>query len=297
MNFSRGFIATGAAIIIAGILGFALLVYGQATGNQISVCVDKDGEDIYFIGPRFEKRNCDRGDILISWNIVGQRGPRGERGPQGPIGTQGPQGLAGPEGPAGLVGPQGEQGLPGPQGLQGPQGELGPSGPQGPSGESAKQARVFDSNGQLIGILLQIEIPKDPVTPGAEGNNEFYIIYNSEVEALFRLSEDGLHRQNVIEFLSSFTPATDGSPVLFTGDNCTGQAFFKRVISDKRVVVKHNRVFKSDVTRPLQFVETRSRIISGSPCEPDIGAGFRYPLEELILPFNLPLNGPLRIIE
>lgn len=69
------------------------------------------------------------GSYVLTFNIRGPQGAKGEKGDQGPTGPQGPKGDTGEVGP---VGPQGEIG---PQGLIGPQGEVGPAGATGPQGE------------------------------------------------------------------------------------------------------------------------------------------------------------------
>jgi hypothetical protein len=57
--------------------------------------------------------SCQRGETLLSWNVIGPGGPQGPAGPQGMAGAMGPQGLQG------IPGPAGPQGLPGPAGTAG----------------------------------------------------------------------------------------------------------------------------------------------------------------------------------
>lgn len=69
--------------------------------------------------------------------------------------SSGPAGPAGPPGPAGPQGPPGPAGLQGAMGEQGPAGPAGPAGPQGPQGPASSGSfRVFDANGQFLGLLV-----------------------------------------------------------------------------------------------------------------------------------------------
>lgn len=86
--------------------------YVRANGNEISVCVKKNGL-VYVIGEGFKRQDCKNNDTLLTFNVQGLPGPQGE------VGLQGPQGEPGPIGP---TGPMGEQGVQGPEGLTGPQG-------------------------------------------------------------------------------------------------------------------------------------------------------------------------------
>lgn len=112
-------------IVSIGIFCLALVIglwsYSQATGNEITACVKKDGSlHIVTTGSA-----CTKGENLLSWNIVGPKGDKGDTGSVGPQGLQGIQGLKGDTGDAGSQGPIGETGL---QGEQGIQGEVGPQG-------------------------------------------------------------------------------------------------------------------------------------------------------------------------
>ena|SRR3989344_7671199 len=77
--------------------------YVKANGNEISICVEKNGF-VYVIGEGFKEQKCKNNDTLLTFNV------------QGPPGPQGPQGL---QGEPGLVGPTGPQGLPGKDGVSG----------------------------------------------------------------------------------------------------------------------------------------------------------------------------------
>lgn len=124
--FALGLLVAAAAF--AGTEAYARLGATAADANTIYACVHKNGNPTLVA----EGTECKPNETLVSWNIVGPRGEKGDTGPQGP---QGPQGETGPQGPQGETGPQGPQGETGPQGPQGPQGETGPQGPQGEKGE------------------------------------------------------------------------------------------------------------------------------------------------------------------
>jgi hypothetical protein len=52
-------------------------------------------------------------------------------------------------------GPTGPAGPPGPAGPSGPQGQPGPVGPQGPAGQGGISVQVFNSDGTLLGVMVQ----------------------------------------------------------------------------------------------------------------------------------------------
>ena len=71
----------------------------------------------------------------IKPQLIGVRGPTGDKGQTGDKGSQGEQGLRGDQGPPGNKGPRGDQGKIGPRGPKGPDGEMGIEGDKGPRGE------------------------------------------------------------------------------------------------------------------------------------------------------------------
>lgn len=88
-------VLAGSVVGVALVLG--LWTYSQAAGNIITACVKKDGF-IYVIGNGFRLTQCERNDTLLSWNIQGPKGDKGETGPQGLRGDKGDQGLKGDSG-------------------------------------------------------------------------------------------------------------------------------------------------------------------------------------------------------
>lgn len=82
---------------------------------------------------------------LLSFLLLGCKGPKGDTGPQGPQGEQGvpgETGAQGPKGDKGDTGAQGPKGDTGSQGPQGPQGNQGPTGQQGPQGQTGPQGET-----------------------------------------------------------------------------------------------------------------------------------------------------------
>jgi len=120
-------------VVVALFLG--TWAYTKAEGDQISMCVKKNGF-VYVIGQDFRSEDCKKTDSLLSWNTSGQQGPKGDKGDTG---LQGIQGEVGPVGPKGDRGSDGEQGIQGQTGLRGEKGDTGSVGPQGEPGLSAQQ--------------------------------------------------------------------------------------------------------------------------------------------------------------
>jgi len=80
------------SLVIVSVLSVVgLWSYGQAAGNEIEVCVKKNGA-VFMIGDGFKLTDCLKNEKLISWNIIGPQGPKGDKGDQGLIGLTGPQG-------------------------------------------------------------------------------------------------------------------------------------------------------------------------------------------------------------
>lgn len=142
---SRSALALGTvAMLVAGfVLGAAVtqVAAGDAATQTIYACKgDRSGAVRLVNGPN----DCQRGEVLVTWNTLG---PQGETGPQGTPGQPGPTGASGPQGatgPAGTAGPPGPTGPVGPAGTQGPQGNPGPvgqAGPQGADGEAGAQGK------------------------------------------------------------------------------------------------------------------------------------------------------------
>lgn len=86
----------GGVVVLIG----TLWAYTQATGDEITVCVNKSGV-IHMVGEGFKRADCKNNETLITWNIQGPKGEKGDKGDQGEQGPIGPQGSAGQQGEPG----------------------------------------------------------------------------------------------------------------------------------------------------------------------------------------------------
>ncbi len=77
------------AVLLLASLGYWTIT--QAVGTTITACVNKSGE-VYVIGQGFRKAKCDKNETLLSWNITGPQGLKGDTGIQGPKGDKGDKG-------------------------------------------------------------------------------------------------------------------------------------------------------------------------------------------------------------
>ena len=80
-----------ALFAVTAVASLGAWTYTQAEGDQIEVCVKKNGL-IYVIGEEFKRNDCKKNDSLLSWNIQGIPGPKGDKGDTGDVGPQGPKG-------------------------------------------------------------------------------------------------------------------------------------------------------------------------------------------------------------
>jgi hypothetical protein len=146
-----------ALAVIAAVMTLTFATVASAATKTIRACVKKNTRAVRIIS----KSKCQRGEVLVVWNQLGQQGPAGQNGAQGP---QGPQGTAGAAGAAGVVGPIGARGPTGPSGgpvgptgaassttgPTGPTGALGPigaGGPTGPAGENGPAGATGSTTG------------------------------------------------------------------------------------------------------------------------------------------------------
>jgi hypothetical protein len=182
------------AVVCVGVI-YTLPVGAQVdlrsanVSSEIRACVHNGNSQLRLIGPADA---CTRNERMVTWNIVGPQGPKGDMGNVGPMGPRGFTGNVGPAGPQGEPGrdgapgnvgprgpqgdpgkdgapgnigprgPQGEPGLPGNIGPKGPQGDPGkegapgnegPRGPQGPQGSQGEPGPSFNG-GRVIGFVL-----------------------------------------------------------------------------------------------------------------------------------------------
>ena len=96
MNMKNKIFVFGGIIVLIGVLW----TYTQATGDEITVCVNKSGV-VHMVGEGFKRADCKNNETLITWNIQGPKGEKGDKGDQGEQGPVGPQGPAGPQGEPG----------------------------------------------------------------------------------------------------------------------------------------------------------------------------------------------------
>ncbi len=97
-----------------------------------------------------------------------------------------------------IQGPQGEQGLVGPAGAMGPAGPQGPEGPSGPG-----HAVAVDGDGNVIGTVI------------GKGSGRVAVLTDEGYEAEF-MQLDGVL-------------ASTMGPIYYSGPDCTGQAYARRV--------------------------------------------------------------------
>jgi len=179
--------------------------------------------------------DCHSSEIPICWNKVGLQGS------QGPAGPQGPQGPAGPAGSNGSASP------PGP--------------------------RVYDSNGQFIGIL-----PNE--------RDGFLAVLIPDFSKFILLSPDN----------GDVNPFYPSVYLYFDGDNCTGNSYLDTSLRYLIVKVDSKYVKADDV--PSQCKDIRSI------ATPDWGSGRQcraytsscmdaIPYKPITLPFNMPVALPL----
>jgi hypothetical protein len=120
--------AVGFAVVVSAIAFGATTA--SAEDDAIYACVARDGSVRVLKHPHEKDKRwsslCRRDEQLVTWNVEGPQGPKGQAGAPGAAGPQGSQGIQGPQGEVGPQGPQGEQGPVGPQGEQGATGPAGP---------------------------------------------------------------------------------------------------------------------------------------------------------------------------
>jgi hypothetical protein len=176
----------------------------------------------------------------------------GPIGPQGEIGPPGPQGIKGDKGSTGDPGLKGETGATGLQGLQGIQGVPGPPGPN---------LKVYDSNDQYLGLLVE----------GADGAR----IFLPNLNCLISLDHNG---------------NTDRDIIYFKSNDCTGQPYMTYWTFARR----NNNKFYCSTGAPAETFPgsalTDAGVCDGGP------NNTRYPAKEIILPFTIPVSVPLKFL-
>jgi hypothetical protein len=205
---------------------------------------------------------------------IGAVGPQGLQGIQGPIGPQGLQGEQGPQGPKGDKGDIGDAGPQGPQGEQGIQGEQGPIGPEGPAGA----IDVYDADGQYIGLLVDVD-----------SINQF----NTTTTTVYIPT---LQKSIVIDISTGDVHNSSGTAFLyFESNNClTGQPYAKANVQ-LSIIKNDSKYYKIIGDSLVVAVNTNSHRTASGDCNSGPGTVTGLPMEEVTLPFTLPVAIPLRL--
>lgn len=181
-------------------------------------------------------------------------------------------------GPQGPPGPHGEQGEPGPQGPQ------GDPGPQGLPGLAGQQLHLYDASNQDLGVLV------DGFPNGFSGGSITTYFVN---EAIFLgFLETGVPGSFGVEISSLIGPS-----VRYFQQNCSGTPYTGRSphLALASFIPTVNRLFKFATGPTVNGVQTLSYLdVSGCTNYPQSN-GYLYPLQEIPLPFTMPLVGPLYI--
>lgn len=277
-------------ILTASILLAGTWAYAGLETKTINACVSKVG--IMRIIPNGSPIQCLKHETLLTWNtsgpqgLQGEPGPAGPQGPQGDIGSKGEKGDQGEQGPAGSQGEQGEAGKQGPQGEMGEPGEPGPAGergepgPQGPAGTGGSSLRLEDGAGQDLGIV--VNALSGPI-----------ITYMPEQKALITFMQ---YR----DAERAYASVVESDTVFFAGENCTGQTYTEVLgaTPDKAFVTGRNsdRFFRHTEEPVAIGVTIQSRLNNSEDCKAWTSSGLFAPVEEITLPFDVPLTWPLRVV-
>lgn len=106
------------SLMFISLMSLGVWTYTLAEGSTISACVSKTGA-MYMSGTGFLLKKCEKNDQILTWNIAGLPGPKGDTGATGQQGPAGPPGEIGLTGEKGSIGDTGLKGDTGPQGIQG----------------------------------------------------------------------------------------------------------------------------------------------------------------------------------
>lgn len=176
---ARAAIASCVAVAAAGGVSYAATGgFGasahSAGGGKIYACVTTH---LRTLNLSSADAACPSGQRKISWNILGERGPRGLRGPRGatgPRGLRGAIGVTGPHGVTGAIGATGPAGVTGPMGPTGETGPTGATGQTGPTGTTG-QTGSTGTTGQTGSTGTTGQTGSTGVT-GADGVSGYQIV-------------------------------------------------------------------------------------------------------------------------
>jgi hypothetical protein len=102
------------------VLSLGMVSFVGAASNEITVCINKDGE-MHLVTTGYKKDDCKKKDNLLTWNIIGPKGDTGSQGVPGSPGTDGAPGV------------------------------------QGPAGTSSNSPHLYDGNNQDLGLVLYFD--------------------------------------------------------------------------------------------------------------------------------------------
>jgi hypothetical protein len=125
-------------MVLALLIGTAALAAIPGSGKVITGCYDKSTGQLRVIDADAGKK-CEKSEQQLTWNQLGQQGPKGEKGDKGPKGDKGEKGPKGEKGEKGPKGEKGDRGPQGPKGEKGPKGDKGEKGPKGDKGDRGPQ--------------------------------------------------------------------------------------------------------------------------------------------------------------
>ena len=152
-------------------------------------------------------------------------------------------------------------------------GPQGPSGPQGPAGPTL---HLYDANNQDLGILLNSN----------DGLALQFTTYLPEKEIFLEMRQN---YGNIFLF--------EATSIYYLEQNCNGLPYTNNLGNPHKALKAYaNRIFKytgEDIIvgqQPLSVLETTTGCQNSLP-----GAGALYPLEEITLPFSLPLAWLLKV--
>jgi hypothetical protein len=168
------------------------------------------------------------------------------------------------------VGPQGPAG---PQGPQGPQGETGPAGAQGERGLPGS-INVFDATGQFVGYLVDISRHLDAP-----------IITTIYIQSV---------RDNLT--INNATGDMQGgqfSNLYYEDTECQTQPYIKTKY--QLAIARYGNKFYKAIGTPAVTLQYKSGRTLDSSCYPEVSVESLIAVEEITLPFSLPLAMPLHL--
>ncbi len=260
-------------IVMVFVAVFGVWTFIKAGGQQISVCVKNSGL-VYVIGESFKRQDCKKNDSLLSWNIVG------------------PQGLKGNKGDIGPKGDTGEQGSIGLTGSQGVQGEPGPKGDRGEQGSSGQSLHLFDANGQDLGTYLN-------------SDDLSYQTFIPKLGVRVPFTTKLICAPSVVCTIGSIVNAPKVT-TYFSDMDCNGNVYAAAPnagsVPDNHILVTTGNGKYFRVQNRAYEISYSSYMSGGSAmCVQSSGQKTEtlpfLQIEEITLPFSLPLTWPLEIRE